>query len=314
VDSKGRMVMGKIILFYKYVNIPYPKQILKWQNKLCTELGFTGRIVLAHEGINGTLAGSKDAIETYKKLMSAHELFENIDFKESNGDQSCFPKMQIKIKNEIVRMDIDPSKVTSENGGVHLKPHEVHTLLEKQSEDLIVFDARNAYESAIGAFKGAIKPTISYFRQLPSYIDKHLDVFKDKKVLMYCTGGIRCERATAYLETKGVAKEIYQLEGGIHRYLEQYPDGHFRGKNYVFDARLALATNNDVISTCLLCNTSCDEYDNCLNASCNKHFICCNACKITYKKTCGPTCQQLIESEAVPLRPALQVMHISSSL
>jgi predicted sulfurtransferase len=304
--------MGKIILFYKYVNIPYPKQILKWQTKLCFELGFTGRVVLAHEGINGTLAGSESAVEKYKQLMSTHQLFGDIDFKESNGDQSCFPKMQIKVKNEIVRMDIDPSTLTSKNGGVHLKPSDVHTLLEKESDDLVVFDARNACESAIGAFKNALKPNISYFRQLPAYIDANLDLFREKKVLMYCTGGIRCERASAYLQTKGIAKEIYQLEGGIHRYLEQYPDGHFRGKNYVFDARLAIASNNDVISTCLLCNTSCDEYDNCLNASCNKHFICCNACKITFKKTCSTICKQLIEKEAVSMRPALHIVHLNN--
>lgn len=304
--------MGKIILFYKYVYIPYPKQILKWQNKLCTELGFTGRIVLAHEGINGTLAGSESAVATYKKLMSAHPFFDNIDFKESNGDQTCFPKMQIKIKNEIVRLGIDPSLLTAEKGGVHLKPHEVHSLLHNKPEDLVIFDARNTCESAIGAFKEAVKPNISYFRQLPAYIDNNLELFKDKKVLMYCTGGIRCERASAYLQTKGIAKEVYQLEGGIHRYLEQFPDGHFRGKNYVFDARLSVATNNDVLSTCLLCNTSCDEYDNCLNASCNKHFICCNTCKIAYKKTCSITCKQLVETEAVPTRPALHIVHINN--
>lgn len=305
--------MGKIILFYKYVTIPYPKQILKWQNKLCTELGFTGRIVLAHEGINGTLGGSENAVEKYKQLMSAHELFTDIDFKESEGDQTCFPKMQIKVKNEIVRLGIDPALLSSEQGGIHLNPDQVHALLEKQSEDLVIFDARNACESAIGAFNGAVKPSISYFRQLPAYIDKNLDLFKEKKVLMYCTGGIRCERASAYLQTKGVAKEIYQLEGGIHRYLEQYPDGHFRGKNYVFDARLAVATNNDVLSTCLLCDVACDDYDNCLNASCNKHFVCCASCKITYKKTCSPSCKQLIEAEAVPMRPALHVVHINQT-
>jgi predicted sulfurtransferase len=301
--------MGKIILFYKYVHIQYPKQILKWQLKLCSEFGFTGRIVLAHEGINGTLGGSETAIQKYKHLMSVHSLFGNIDFKESSGDQSCFPKMQIKIKKEIVRLDIDPSIVTAEKGGIHLKPDEVHSLLEKKSEDLVIFDARNACESAIGAFTDAIKPNISYFRQLPTYIENNLDLFKDKKVIMYCTGGIRCERASAYLQTKNVAKEIYQLEGGIHRYLEQYPDGHFRGKNYVFDARLAVATNDDVLSTCLLCNKSCDEYDNCLNASCNKHFICCNTCKISYKKACSTACKQLIEKEMVRLRPALHIVH-----
>ncbi|RTL07134.1 rhodanese-related sulfurtransferase [Candidatus Dependentiae bacterium] len=302
--------MGKIILFYKYVTIQYPKQIFKWQTKICAELGLTGRIILANEGINGTLGGQDASIERYKKLMLEHSLFGNIDFKQSKGDSSCFPRMQIKIKDEIVKLGIDPKQLSPAQGGKHLSPEKVHELLENKPEDLLIFDARNAWESAIGSFKDAIKPDIQYFRHLPSYIDQHLETFKAKKVLMYCTGGVRCERATAYLNTKGVAKEIYQLEGGIHKYLEQYPDGFFRGKNYVFDARLSMHTNNDVLTTCLLCNNSCDTYDNCANASCNKHFVCCNSCKQKFKNTCGLGCQQLLESEKVAPRPPLRTVKV----
>jgi predicted sulfurtransferase len=295
--------MEKIILFYKYVSIAYPKQILKWQTKLCAELGFTGRIILAHEGINGTLAGTVDSIELYKKLMLQHQLFGDIDFKESDGVSSCFPRMQIKIKSEIVNLGIDSTKLTAQEGGVHLKPAAVHELLQKKPQDVVLFDARNKYESAIGAFEGAIKPDISYFRQLPGYIDEHMELFKDKQVVMYCTGGVRCERATAYLKQKGIAKTVYQVEGGIHRYLEQFPDGFFRGKNYVFDSRIAVATNDDITSTCLLCAVPCAQYTNCLNASCNKHFVCCENCNKIFNKTCSQECKTLVLTGSVPLRP-----------
>lgn len=304
--------MGKIILFYKYIDIAYPKQILKWQTKICTELSLTGRIILAHEGINGTLGGDDISIERYKKLMLDHPLFGGIDFKESKGDSSCFPRMQIKVKDEIVKFGIDPKTITPQQGGQHLSPQQVHELLENKPDDLVILDTRNACESAIGAFNNAIKPNIKYFRDLPSYIDENIETFKDKQVLMYCTGGVRCERATAYLNIKGIAKKVYQLEGGIHKYLEQFPDGFFRGKNYVFDARLAVSTNNDVLSTCLFCGTSCDTYDNCLNASCNKHFVSCASCKTSYQNSCSTACKKLVEEGAVPIRPPLHTVHIEN--
>src|SRR5438045_9113606 len=116
---------------------------------------------------------------------------------------------------------------------------------------------------------------------------------------MYCTGGIRCERASAYLNEKNIAKKVYQMEGGIHRYVEQYPDGFFRGKNYVFDGRIAVKVNDDVVSHCLLCSEPCDQYTNCLNASCNEHFICCVQCLDSYGNTCGATCEELLSQHKV---------------
>ena len=129
---------------------------------------------------------------------------------------------------------------------------------------------------------------------------------------MYCTGGIRCERATAYLNTKGVAKQIFQLKGGIHRYAEQYPNGFFRGKNYVFDNRITTAVNNDILGACSICTITCDDYINCLNALCNKHFICCLACKEKLNSTCSSQCQLLSEKKA-PQRPLFGAQTPSSA-
>ncbi len=294
--------MGTIILFYKYVSIPYPKQILKWLKKLCADLQLTGRILLANEGINGTVAGDTQNIDRLIQLLDEHELFGNIDFKKDEGDASYFPRMQITIRPEVVHLGLDTQKVTPENGGTHLKPEEVHSLLEKNPDDLVVLDTRNNYEWEIGKFKQAITPDIDSFREFPKYVDEHLDTFKNKQVLMYCTGGIRCERATAYLNQKGIAKKVFQIEGGIVRYCEKYPEGFFRGKNYVFDRRIAVKINEDILGHCRLCDTSADDYTNCLNAECNDHYIACTQCFNAYKNCCSKQCFELVSSKKVRQR------------
>jgi len=294
--------MNKIILFYKYIAIEYPKQIMKWQHEICQNLNIKGRILISHEGINGTLGGSIEALDEYKNIMSTHELFDAIDFKESDGDAECFPRLSVKVRNEAVSLGIPYDQLTAANAGQHLTPDQTHQLLTENPADLVILDARNDYEWAIGRFKNAITPNIENFRDLPQYLDQNIEQFKDKQVLMYCTGGIRCERASAYLNEKNVAKKVYQMEGGIHRYVEQYPDGFFRGKNYVFDGRVSVRINEDILSSCALCAKPCDDYYNCLNATCNKHFICCNDCVQVYENTCGSTCQTLIKEKKVNQR------------
>ena len=295
--------MGTILLFYKYIAIEDPTQIMHWQKTLCQQLGLKGRIILATEGINGTVGGDTQSTNRYKEIMLNHPLFEGIDFKEASGDEQCFPKMRIIVKNEIVYLGLDTTTINARNGGTHLKPAQAHELINKQSDNLVLFDARNNFESRVGTFTNAITPDINHFRDLPEYIDNNLEQFKDKEVMMFCTGGIRCERASAYLQSKGITKKVYQIEGGIHRYIEQFPEGHFRGKNYVFDGRVTVAVNNDIISTCDMCTTACDEYTHCLNASCNKQIICCPSCLIIYGNTCSTECQQLLATKQVQPRP-----------
>lgn len=294
--------MGKILLFYKYVHLEYPVRVQKWQKKICDELGLTGRIILAHEGINGTVGGETSAIDQYKQLMEASEWFSGIDFKENEGDARYFPKLQIKVKSEIVHLGVDPQKLTVEQGGTHLTPEQTHTLIQNKPEDLIILDTRNTYETKIGKFVDAVIPEINNFREFPEYVDNNLELFKDKQVLMYCTGGIRCERATAYLNTKGIAKQVFQIEGGIVRYTEKYPDGFFRGKNYVFDNRIAVPITDDILATCTLCPNPSDDYHNCLNARCNKHFIACPACNVRLDGMCSETCLEIVTTGKAPRR------------
>lgn len=289
------IIMGKILLFYKYIDIQYPEAIKKWQLALCNDLGLTGRIILAHEGINGTVAGSDEATDAYIAAMNEHPLFGNIDWKTALGDSQAFPKLKISVKNEIVHLGVDTKEVTVKDGGRHLTPDEIHELLSNRPEDFVLLDTRNNYETAVGAFTDCIKPDIRYFRQFPQYLNENLDQFKDKTVLMTCTGGVRCERATALLVQKGVAKEVLQMNGGIHRYIEKYPQGFFRGKNYVFDKRITVAANDDVLGQCYLCKCAHDEYTNCLNVLCNRHFVCCPDCLKQFDNTCSQTCQTITQ-------------------
>lgn len=298
--------MEKVILYYKYVEIQYPEQIRKWQRELCESLNLKGRIILAHEGINGTVSGSEESIETYIKAMDAHELFSEIDFKDGESEESAFPKLQVKVKNEIVNLGLDPEKVTVKDSGRRLTPDEIHELLANPPKDLVFIDTRNDYEIAIGKFKHSIDPNLKNFREFPKYIDDNIENFKDKTVLMTCTGGVRCERATAYLKQKDVAKDVLHMNGGIHRYIEKYPDGHFRGKNYVFDKRIAVAANDDILGKCLLCENPCDDYTNCLNVLCNKHYISCTGCLDQFHNTCSATCKNLIDTNQVEQRKPLE--------
>jgi len=294
----------RILLYYKYISLPNVAEIVTWQKTLCKDLGLTGRVLLATEGINGTLCGSIQATNQYIEAMNNHALFGNIDFKDSlvSDHYDYFPKLRVIVKKEICKLGIAPEELTTDQGGQHLTPEQTHTLMQDKPDDLIILDTRNSYETRIGTFKDAIIPDIQYFRQFPEYIDQHEDLFKDKEVLMFCTGGVRCERATAYLNTKNIAKKVYQIEGGIHRYAEKYPDGFFRGKNYVFDNRIAVKVNDDVLANCDLCNVSCDDMTNCRNSFCNKQFISCPGCLVTLDNCCSQNCFDLIEAGKVPRR------------
>ncbi len=298
--------MGKILLYYKYTEIEFPKRILKWQKQICADLNLKGRILIGKEGINGTVGGEDKAIERYMTTMRKNEQFADIDFKISDGDADYFPRMEIKVREEICALGVDPEKLTVKDGGVHLEPTQVHELLSNKPDDLVILDTRNNFESRIGTFTGSITPDITNFRDLPQFIDENPELFENKQVLMHCTGGVRCERATAYLKTKGIAKQVFQIKGGIVRYTEAFPDGHFRGKNYVFDRRVAVRINDDVLSECDVCKAPCDDYTNCINMKCNAHYISCGPCIEQTNNTCSQPCEKLVAQQDVPVRVPFQ--------
>jgi predicted sulfurtransferase len=295
--------MNKIIIFYKYITIENPQQICSWQRTVCEQLNLKGRILIATEGINATVGGAPHQVDQYVALVKEHPLFSDVDFKESyTHSGEPFPKLKVKVRPEIVRLGIDPELYKASEGGTHLSPRETHKLLSSKPDNLVILDARNEFEARVGKFTDAIVPDIENFRDLPEYIVKNEHLFKDKQVLMYCTAGVRCERASAYLKAHTKAQEVYQLEGGVHKYVEEFPDGHFRGKNYVFDGRVTVRITDDILSNCINCTIACDDYINCVNVQCNKHCILCLACRDIMKDCCSNRCLELVANAHVQSR------------
>lgn len=301
--------MEKIILYYKYIPIEHTHIIAEWQRALCQKLDLKGRIIIAPEGINGTLGGQKEALEEYKDAMNMHPLFDAIDFKESEGRRDDFPRLQVTVKKEIVRLGISPQTIPATQASPHLTPREAHEAIAKKDKNLVILDARNAYESDIGAFEGAITPNINTFRELPNFIDTHLELFQDKDVLMYCTGGVRCERASAYLASKGVARTITQISGGIHRYLEEYPEGFFKGKNFVFDGRMSLKATEDILGSCQKCQKPYDLHKPCAYTHCHGLLLLCPSCTDISDGTCSPLCSTLLSQDATKKRTPMHEAH-----
>lgn len=296
--------MGKILIYYKYIELEDPHAIKRWQQELCTSLGLTGRILIGTEGINGTVGGTDEATSAYIKAVHEHPAFSDMPFKSSAGGSEHFPKLRVAVREEIVTLGISPQELKATGERTHLSPQQVHELLNNKPEDLVILDTRNTYESAIGAFTGAEIPDIENFRDFPEYIKQNLDKFKDKQVLMYCTSGVRCERATSVLERENVTKGVYQITGGVQCYTEAFPDGHFRGKNYVFDGRIAMKINDDVLGTCYVCANPWDDYTNCLNVMCNLQYLGCPPCVQALDNTCSSNCQALVKEGKVEIRKA----------
>lgn len=283
-------LVEKIILYYKFVRIADTETVKFWQRDLCERLGLKGRVVISREGINGTLGGDYSALKKYKRIMSEHSLFKGIEYKWSEGGVVDFPRLSVKVRAETVTLGLP--EITPENSGTKLKPQELNELLAADP-DVVMLDARNNYESAIGKFKGAITPDIDNFRDLPGIV-KDYEHLKDKKVVTYCTGGIRCETFSALLKKEGF-KRVYQLDGGIVKYGQKYGDsGHWEGKCFVFDNRMSLAFSNESkdIGDCVHCQAKTSNYLNCANAACNKLILVCADCN--QKTICSANCVQKV--------------------
>lgn len=226
----------RVLLYYKFVTIADPQEVLEEQREFCNSLELKGRILIGEEGINGTVAGTPEHIKEYQEAMWGSPYFKDIVFKESDSEIQPFPKMSIKVRSEVIT--IQRKKVAVENGGEHISPDGLEALYES-GEEFYVFDTRNNYESIEGAFKDSITPDIDNFRELPKALNKFKEL-RDKKIVTVCTGGIRCEKATVIFKEKGF-KNVYQLDGGIVNYINKYPGRYFEGDCYVFDDRMRLS-------------------------------------------------------------------------
>ncbi len=297
--------MYQVLLFYKYYNVHDCKLLILWQKELCIKLNLVGRIIISEEGINGTLCGTIEQCNQYENNIQNYQPLTDMNIKKSKSNFICFDTLKIKYKKEIVILREDKNEISIYDSAPKITSEELHTLLEKK-ENIILFDTRNAYESRIGKFQGAICPNINTSRDFKEYFKKNNDIFKNKKIIMYCTGGVRCERISALCKKYVDAKELYHLKNGICDYVDKYPLGHFRGRNYVFDDRISIKINDTVLTNCDLCNISCDLYNNCLNAECNKQYICCDDCYKNKNMCCSDNCLLLVSQKKVKLRPALK--------
>lgn len=263
-----------VLLFYKYTDIRNPEEIKLQQKQLCEKLNLKGRIIIATEGINGTLEGTTTNTEKYAQEMDKLLLFQDINYKKSPGTGNAFPKLKIRVRSEIVTAgmrELNPNSIT----GKYITSEKLHEWFEEKREFYIV-DMRNDYEYASGYFEGFIPSGIKNFFDLKNILPT-LSHLKGKTIVTVCTGGVRCEKASGFLVENGF-KDVYQLKDGIHTYMEKYPGKHFKGKLYVFDNRITIGINTQVVGSCMHCNTPCDSYVNCEYDMCHLHYICCNKC------------------------------------
>ncbi len=266
-----------VLIFYTYQTISEPERVASWLRSLAQTHSLTGRAIVAGEGINATFEGTTDHTERFSLAFKADPQFANVWIKTSVGTGESFPKLSVKVREEIVGTrfpkEVDPRVKTAP----HLKPEELKAWYEN-NKDFVVVDMRNSYEFASGHFKNSIDPGLDNSRDLPQAVEKLGDL-KDKTVLTVCTAGIRCEKMSAYLMHQGF-KDVYQLDGGIHTYMEKFPGEDFEGTLYTFDNRLTMDFGGDrkVIGKCRLCQGSTERYVNCANNDCHLHFLACEAC------------------------------------
>jgi UPF0176 protein len=280
----------QILLYYCYTPIEDPEDFREKHHLFCISLEIKGRIIVAAEGLNGTISGSIESCRKYMEALKADPRFSSIDFKIEDSDKHGFQKLHVRVKPEIVHSGLRHVK-PYEKTGIHLEPSEFKKM--KDEQDVVVLDVRSNYEHKVGRFKNAVTLDLENFRDFPEKV-KELEKYKDKKIITYCTGGIKCEKASAYLLEQGF-ENVYQLHGGIIKYGIEEKGEDFEGKCYVFDNRIIAdinVINPKVISNCYVCGVECDRMINCANASCNLHVPVCENCGWEMKGACSVDCKE----------------------
>lgn len=296
IDQSGKQRLT--LSFYAYAHIEDPKQFRDSLFLAWNPLEVLGRIYVATEGINAQLSLPADNFYAFKDHLDTIPFLKDIRLNVAHEhDDHSFLKLTIKVRSKIVADGLDDASFDVTNKGIHLGAKDFNQMLE--DPNTIVVDFRNHYESEIGHFKNAITPDVDTFRESLPIIEEQLADHKDdKNLLMYCTGGIRCEKASAFFKHKGY-KNVYQLEGGIIEYARQVKEegleSKFIGKNFVFDHRLGERITDDVIAQCHQCGKPCDNHTNCANEACHLLFIQCDECKDAMLNTCSPECLDIIQ-------------------
>ncbi|XP_010267911.1 PREDICTED: rhodanese-like domain-containing protein 6 [Nelumbo nucifera] len=343
-----------VLLYYKYASVPDVQELANFYESNCKSLGLLGRVRLAPDGVNVTVGGKLSSLEKHIAMVKLNHLFEGTDFKLASchcptnnriAKECGFTSLSIRVVKELVTFSSHPlfKSPTISNAGKHLSAVEFHSVLEKagntfenegsvHQKKFLLLDARNLYETRIGKFQTpnveTLDPKIRQYSDLPAWIDNHSEHLQGNYVLMYCTGGIRCEMASSYIRSKGVGFEnVFQLFGGIQRYLEQFPDGgFFKGKNFVYDHRISVGSSDkDIIGSCLLCGSPYDDYSSrCRCTYCRMLVLVCGSCQMagaTYvcelcqkngKGGCSKTESMYDNADAVELELSTSSQHTTS--
>ncbi|RBP95878.1 UPF0176 protein [Cytobacillus firmus] len=284
----------RVLLYYMYVPIEDPEEFAKEHKAFCNELGLKGRILVANEGINGTVSGPVEQTDRYMEAMKQDPRFAEMVFKIDEADGHAFPKMKVRARPELVTLrledDVNPNEVT----GKYLEPKEFFERL--QDEDTIVLDARNDYEYDLGHFRGAIRPDIKNFRDLPEWVRENKELLGDKKIITYCTGGIRCEKFSGWLVKEGF-EDVAQLHGGIVTYGKdpEVQGELWDGQLYVFDDRIGVPVNQKehiIVGKDYFTGEPCERYVNCANPACNKKILCSEESEHKYMRSCSDECRK----------------------
>lgn len=283
----------RVLLYYKYVQIENAEETANEHRQFCNDLGLKGRIIIAAEGINGTVSGTVEQTNAYMQYMEAHPLFSGTIFKIDEASEHAFKKMKVRFRNELVTLrledDINPHVLT----GKHLKPKEFFEQMQK--EDTVVIDARNDYEYDLGHFRGAVRPDILNFRDLPQWIRENKEQFEGKKILTYCTGGIRCEKFSGWMLQEGF-EDVSQLDGGIVTYGKdpEVQGDLWDGQLYVFDERISVPVNQKehvVVGKDYYTGEPCERYVNCANPECNRKILCSEENEHKHLRSCSHECR-----------------------
>jgi len=279
------MQSQKVLLYYGFTPVADPAAVKLWQKNLCEQLNLKGRILISEHGINGTVGGDIDDLRKYVKNTKQYPGFKKITFKWSIGTGNEFPRLYVGVKKELVAFDNPAELKVNESGviggGVHLRPEQVNELVKVRGDDVVFFDGRNQYEAKIGKFKNAIVPDVNTSRDFVREIESgKYDHLKDKPIVTYCTGGIRCEVLSVVMKNRGF-NEVYQIDGGIVKYGEKFgDDGLWEGSLYTFDARMAVdfSQKTKVIGECELCSAPTKLFRNCRTKTCHELILLCDTC------------------------------------
>ncbi len=279
-----------ILLYYFYTKIDNPEIFRDKHHLFCIENRLKGRIIVALEGINGTISGLKNDCENYINYLKSDQRFKNIEFKIEEHHKHAFQKLNVRLKPEIVNSGLKNLN-PNESDSKYIEPNEFKRI--KGAEDIIILDVRSNYEHKQGTFKNSITLDMDHFREFPNKI-KELSNLKNKKIVTVCTGGIKCEKASAYLTNQGF-ENVYKLHGGIIRYKNETDGEDFNGECYVFDNRISTPVNKvnpTIKNTCFVCKSPCNRMVNCANPKCNLHTPICKLCLEKLEGACSLECKK----------------------